>query len=767
MKYDFGGYATKNDTECSDGRTIRYGAFKECDGKTVPLVWQHMHDSVDNVLGHAMLENREDGVYAYCTCNETPSGQQAKELVQHGDIVAMSIYANRLQQRGNDVMHGVIREVSLVLSGANPGALIDNLSFAHSDGSIEESADEAIIYFDNPLTIGISHADDDKKDEESEETIGDIFDTLSDKQKEAVYAIIGTALEEAGISDDDEMEHADGEKTVQDVFDTLSEEQKQAAYALIGATLQEYGITEDDIEHSDADAQILAHADAVDSDKTVQEVFDTFTDEQKQAVYAIIGATLQEHGITEDDLKHSDTNEYQEFVDTLTEEQVDALDALLDAFDAGKEPDPEVMKILNQLSDDKKNFINNVLSGDEDDEDGEEDTDGAEDESSEDGETDGAGEGASMAQSDHEGEIMKFNVFDDTNEGKTLAHSDVAAIFADAKRTGSLKDACLQHGITNVGVLFPEAKTVNNTPEMISRPMEWVAGVLASVHRSPFSKVKSIAANLTADEARARGYITGTKKIEEQISALHREVTPQTIYKLQKLDRDDIIDITDFDVVAWLKQEMRMMLDEEIARAILVGDGRLVTDPSKIKEANIIPVWNDAETYTVHTTVDGSLTGSARAKAFIDSCIRARKYYKGSGAPTLYVGTDLLTEMRLIRDDLGYRLYKNDQELADELRVSKIVEIQLLDGLTRTDTSSNTFEFGGLILNLADYNVGATRGGEVNLFDDFDLDYNKYEYLIETRMSGALIRPKSALAVEFGTVSNGNEGGDEEQTPGE
>ena len=706
MKYDFGGYATKNDTECSDGRTIRYGAFKECDGKTVPLVWQHMHDSVDNVLGHAMLENRDDGVYAYCTCNETPSGQQAKELVQHGDIVAMSIYANHLQQRGNDVMHGVIREVSLVLSGANPGALIDNLSFAHSDGSIEESADEAIIYFDNPLTIGISHADE-ETDDSDEETIGDIFDTLTDKQKEAVYAVIGTALEEAGISDEEEVKHADSE--------------------------------------TDASGE-----------KTIQEIFDTLTEEQKQAVYAVIGATLQEHGITEEDLQHSGTDKYQDFVDTLTEEQVDALDALLDAFDADEEPDPEVMKILNQLSDDKKDFINQVLSGDvseEDDEGEDSDSDEVDEaDASEEGSAEGAGEGASMAQSDHEGEIMKFNVFDDTNEGKTLAHSDVQAIFADAKRTGSLKDACLQHGITNIGVLFPEAKAVNTTPEMISRPMEWVSGVLSSVHRSPFSKVKSTTANITADEARAKGYVKGTQKVEEQLSALSRETGPQTIYKLQKLDRDDIIDITDFDVVAWLKQEMRTMLDEEIARAILVGDGRGVNAPDKIKEDKVRPVWSDDDMYTVKANVDSSLTGSAKAKAFIDACIRARKYYRGSGAPTLYVGTDLLTEMRLIRDDLGYPLYKNDQELADELRVSKIVEIQLLDSLTRNTTVNNETvvrNFGGLIVNLADYNVGATKGGEVNLFDDFDLDYNKYEYLIEARMSGALIRPYSAIAVDF------------------
>lgn len=699
MQYDFGGYATKNNIECSDGRTIRHGAFKECDGKTVPLVWQHMHDSVDNVLGHALLEDREDGVYAYCTCNDTASGQQAKELVMHGDIVSMSIYANRLQQRGNDVMHGVIREVSLVLSGANPGALIDNLNFAHSDGSVEQVEDEAIIYFDNPLTIGISHAD----EETSEETVGDIFNTLTDKQKDAVYAIIGAIVE-------------DNEEEVED------------------------------LEHSDEQP-------AVSEEPTVQEVFDTLTDVQKQAVYAMIGAVLQEHGITEEDLQHSEQDEFDEFAASLTEEQAEALDKFLDAIEAEEEPPDDAVEVLNALPEEKRVFIAKAVGyGEftEEEEPASEETGAAEEENSASSEE--VCEDASMAQSDQEGEIMKFNVFDDTNEGKTLAHSDVEAIFADAKRCGSLKDACLQHGITNIGVLFPDAKAVSAQPDMISRPMEWVSGVLSSVHRSPFSKVKSTTANITADEARAKGYVKGTQKIEEQLSALSRETGPQTIYKLQKLDRDDIIDITDFDVVAWLKEEMRVMLNEEIARAILVGDGRGVNAPDKIKEDKIRPVWSDDDMYTVKANVDSSLTGSAKAKAFIDACIRARKYYRGSGAPTLYVGTDLLTEMRLIRDDLGYRLYKNDQELADELRVSKIVEIQLLDSLTRNTTVNNKTvvrNFGGLIVNLADYNVGATKGGEVNLFDDFDLDYNKYEYLIETRMSGALIRPYSAIAVDF------------------
>lgn len=630
MKYDFGGYATKNNLRCSDGRTIRHGAFEDCDGATVPLVWQHMHDSPENVLGHAVLENRDDGVYAYCKLNNSQYGQQARELVSHGDISSLSIYANQLKQRGQDVIHGVIREVSLVLSGANPGALIDNLSISHGDGIYDDLDDEAVIYFDDPLSL--SHADDSEEgedvenEEETGETIEDVFNTLNEKQKNAVYAIIGAALEgdneeeaEEAEEDSEEMAHADDSEEVEET---------------------------EDADEAETDGE------------TVQEIFDTLSDKQKDAVYAIIGAALEN-------------------------------------------------------------------------------------------------EGAEMDIDDEEGQEMKHNVFDtEADDTQVLSHSDMEAIFDEAHRSGSLKDAVLAHGITDIEVLFPEAQALSGTPELISRPMEWVSQVLNAVHKSPFSKVKSTAANITADEARARGYVKGAQKVEEVITALNRVVDATTIYKLQKLDRDDIIDITDFDVVAWIKQEMRTMLDEEIARAILVGDGRTATSPDKIKEDKIIPVWNDVETYTTHQVVDSSLTGSAKAKAFIESAIRARKYYKGSGQPTLYVGTDLLTEMRLIRDDIGHRLYKNDQELADEMRVSKIVEIELLDGLMR-DADGDTREFGGLIVNLSDYNLGANKGGEVTMFDDFDLNFNKYEYLIETRCSGALTKPLSAIALEFGTVASG------------
>ena len=600
-KCDFSGYATKNDLKCSDGRVIRHDAFKDCDGNTVPLVWQHRHDSPDNVIGHAILENRDDGVYAYCQCNNSEYGTQAKELVRHGDISSLSIYANHLKQNGNDVIHGMIREVSLVLAGANPGAYIDNVAFSHADGTYDVSEEDAIIYNDSEALVHGDGADD-----EDEETVEDVFNAMSEKQQNAVYAIVEAVLDE-------------------------QEKKKEPE-------------EEAEMKHADGDAA---------SEKTVEEVFNTLTDEQKNAVYAMIGAIAEEYGIDVENMEHSD-------------------------------------------------------------------------------------EGDDMG---------KHNIFEaEETTGNTLSHSDVEAIFMDAKRMGSLKDAVLEHGITNIAAFFPEDQLATNQPGIISRNMEWVDSVLNGVHKSPFSKVKSNAANLTADEARAKGYIKGTKKVEEQISALKRSVSPTTIYKLQKLDRDDIVDITDFDIVAWIKQEMRTMLNEEVARAILVGDGRSALSNDKIDESKIIPVWTDDETYAIHKTVT---RGTDHAKAFIEACIRARKEYKGSGAPTLFIGPSLLTDLRLIRDGLGYRLYKNDQELADEMRVSKIVEVEVMDNLTREVDTLGTMTLGGIIVNLSDYNVGATKGGEVTLFDDFDLDYNKYEYLIETRMSGALVQPKSALVMEF------------------
>lgn len=574
-RFDFSGWATRNDLKCSDGRTIRKDAFKDNNGQKVPLVWNHQHNDPLNILGHALLENRQEGVYAYCTFNETEAGQNAKLLVEHGDVSALSIYANQLKQRGSDVIHGAIREVSLVLAGANPGAFIDSV-ICHG----EESEEEAIIYTGEDISL--FHAECDKKEEtkeekpvenekktpegekkttESEETIGEVLDTLNEKQKTAVFAVIAKALENADNSDDDD------------------EEEKE----------------------------------------------------------------------------------------------------------------------------------------------------------------------------------MKHNVFDqnETTKENVLSHSDIESILSDAKRSGSLKESFLAHtstyGIDQIDTLFPEPKSMNTPPEFIKRDMDWVAGVINGVHHTPFSRIKSMFANITEDEARAKGYIKGNLKKEEVFTLLKRTTTPTTIYKKQKLDRDDILDITDFDVVAWIKGEMRMMLDEEIARAILVGDGRLTSDDDHIPEQNIRPVWKDDDLYTIKTkiTVSTTATDDDKAKAMIKAAVKSRKNYKGSGNPVLYTTEDFLTNCLLLEDTQGYRLYKSEQDVATAMRVSKIVTVPVMEGLTRTDSESKTRTLMGIIVNLKDYNVGADKGGAVNMFDDFDIDYNQQKYLMETRCSGALIKPYSAIALEM------------------
>lgn len=657
MKYDFGGYVTKNDLKCTDGRVIRHGAFKDCDGKRVPLVYQHQHRELDNVLGFVDLENRDDGVYGYGSFNETPQGAAAKAMVEHGDLTHMSIYANQLQERAKEVFHGVIREVSLVLSGANPGAVIDNLNLVHSDGSFELIEDEATI---RPgIDLDFTHAEAEEESEEGAEE----------------------SQEEAGS--EETIEHAD-DKTVNDVVEAMTPQKRKALELLIGLSVAK--ATGEDLDELIDDmakeqSSDVAHADQP-SGKTLEEVFNTFTEEEKKVTYFLIQQAVE------------------------------------DAVNGGEE------------------------------------------------------EGEEVAQSDSEGEIMHNNIFEQDTEaqGSYLTHDDMTAIFHDARsKYGSLKDAwenyaneheidpnSLSHGITDISNFFPEAQLVSNQPALISRRMEWVSGVLAAVHKTPFSKVKSMAANLTADEARARGYIDtrkGQQKTEEQISALKRVTPPTTIYKLQKLDRDDVIDITDFDVIAWMKAEMRLMLEEEVARAYLIGDGRLASSNDKIDENCIRPIWTDNEVYAIHSVVADSSDRDTKAKAFIDACIEAQDSYKGSGSPTLYVGNKLLTSMRLLRNQIGDRYFKNDQELADELRVSKIVPIEQFNNLTRT-VDGETLELGGIIVNLADYNVGTTQGGQVTMFDDFDLNFNKLEYLIETRMSGALVQPASALVLEFGEVGS-------------
>ena len=572
--YDFTGWATRNNLKCSDGRTIMKDAFKDNDGQTVPLVWNHQHNDASNVLGHALLENRNEGVYAYCTLNDTEAGKTAKELIQHGDVSALSIYANKLKQQGGNVLHGAIREVSLVLAGANPGAFIDSI-IQHGDASDEE----AIIYTGEDLEL--NHSDDN-----------------SDSSDEIAHA-------------DDNKEETNmpnnGEKTVQDVVDSMTEEQKTVMYALIGQALE----------------------------------------------------------------------------------------------DAGSGNDSE------------------------------------------------------------EDNNMKHNVFDndDMYEDETLSHDAMETIVNDAKRYGSMKESFLAHaedyGITNLEWLFPEAKSLNNPPEFIKRDTTWVSKLMNGTKHTPFSRIKSMFANITEDEARAKGYMKGKLKKEEVFSLLKRTTTPTTIYKKQKMDRDDVIDITDFDVIAWLKGEMRMMLDEEIARAVLVGDGRLTSDDDKINEQNIRPIWTDEELYTIQVVLDGitaSNTADERAIAFIRSAIKARKDYKGSGNPTLFTTEDLLTDLLLLEDKMGRPLYESVEKLATKLRVKEIVTVPVMEGLQRDGKgtfSGKKLNLMGIIVNPADYNIGADKGGAVNMFDDFDIDYNQQKYLIETRCSGALVKPYSAIAIEY------------------
>lgn len=641
--YDFSGWATKANMLCSDGRTIMKDAFKECDGLTVPLVWNHQHNSVDEVLGHALLENRDEGVYAYCTFNDTESGQNAKLLVRHGDVNRLSIYANRLKQQGSNVVHGVIRELSLVLAGANPGAVIESV-IMHGEDSYEEGYISSGEYIENVEPL--FHADTDKKGEEKmaeeakktnagdsnkEETVADVFNTLSEKQKTVVYAMIGQALEDAGVK----TEEDDSKK--EDTKDQAAKENKE------------------EVKHAEEEGK-------EDKEETVADVFNTLSEKQKTVVYAMIGQALEDAGVETDE-------------------------------------------------DDEEN------------------------------------EGGNNS--------MKHNVFDNetTMVDDVLSHSEMTAIFEDAKRAGSLKEAVLAHGIEDINLLFPDAKNINNEPEFIKRNDDWVSKVLGGVHHTPFSRIKTIFADITAAEARAKGYQKGKLKIEEVFKLLKRVTNPTTVYKKQALDRDDMLDITDFDILPWLKREVRMMLDEELARAFLVGDGRDPVDEAndKINEDCIRPIWKMEDLFTVKAAINvsDSATAEERAKAFIKACIKSRKNYKGSGNPDMFMSEDMLTDCLLIEDTNGRVIYDSVQKLAAALRVREIVPVPVMEGLTRTDDESNTYELAGIYVNLKDYNVGTDKGGEINFFDDFDIDYNKQKYLMETRCSGTLVKPYSAVALEF------------------
>ena len=574
--YDFSGWATRNDLRCADGRTIRRDAFKHNDGDVVPLVWNHQHDDPFNCLGQATLENKPEGVYAYCSFNNSESGKQARELVMHGDVKALSIYANHLSQnkRTGDVFHGDIKEVSLVLAGANPGALIEDI-IQHSDD--DDGDEQAIIYAGGAFDLEIRHSDIPK---------------------------------EEPMNPDEKLIHADPEP-----------------------------------------------AEENDTEETIGDILSTLNEKQMNAVYAIVGQALEDGGATDD--------EYDE------------------------EGDTEV----------------------------------------------------------------KHNIFDNdtADQSNILQHADMEAILADGKRYGSLRESALAHGIDGIDTIFPEPKNLNTPPDWITRKMDWVSKVMSGVHHTPFSRIKSMYADLTADEARAKGYIKGKLKKEQVFTLLKRTTTPTTIYKKQKLDRDDVIDITDFDVVAWLKTEMRFMLDEEIARAILVGDGRDGSSDDKINEMNIRRIWTDSDLYTIKATVTkkASATEDDMAKAFIRTAIKSRKDYRGSGEPVLFTTEDMITNCLLLEDTTGRVIYDSIDKLRTVLRVREIIAVPVMEGLTRTDADdSKVHSLMGIIVNLNDYNVGADKGGAVNMFDDFDIDYNAQKYLIETRCSGAMIKPYAAIAIE-------------------
>ena len=567
QKWDFSGWATRNDLHCSDGRTIRKDAFKDCDGKIVPIFWNHQHDSVDNVLGHGMLENRDEGVYFYGAFNEDEEGQKAKKRVQHGDIRSLSIMANQLKQVGGDVIHGVIREVSLVPAGANPGAFID-IVMSHG----EEVGDAMILGYDEAISLHFYHADDEEEKKDEKES-------------------------------DDEK---DSEETLEDVINSMTEKQRNTMFGLIGKALEE---KDEKLEEGDPDMK--------------KNIFDRTNDQNTSGV-----------------LMHSD--------------------------------------------------------------------------------------------------------------GTLVTVDEVATIFKDAKRLGSLRDAVLEHGIDQIDYLFPDDRTLTTQPTFIQRDMGWVSDIMGSVHHTPFARVKSVFADITEDDARAKGYIKGKMKKEEFFSLIKRRTEPTTVYKKQKMDRDDMIDITDFDVAAWLKTEMRTMLNEELARSYLIGDGRPASSDDHINDQNIRPVAFDDDLFTIHADIEvsSSATDDDKAKALIRGVIKNRKLYRGSGNPVMYTTEDALTDMLLLEDTLGHALYADEAALARKMRVRKIVTVPVMEGVT----GKNGNPLVAVVVNMGDYNVGADRGGAVNMFDDFDIDYNQQKYLIETRCSGALTVPYSAMAFEMKTT---------------
>lgn len=642
MGYDFSGYATRNNIRCSDGRTIMKDAFADQDGQKVPLVYQHNHSDIDNVLGHAVLENRNDGVYCYGTFNNTPMGHDAKELVKHGDITALSIYANHLTERNKNVMHGNIREVSLVLAGANPGAYIDNVTLQHSDGTQDLLDDEAVIYSGEEIVV--EHGD-----EESEDNMQHADDSKTSTAK----------------TEDDSSAKA-SDKTVQQVWDTFTDKQKDAVYALIGAAIggAEESVAQSDISHADDES------DDSSSGETVQDVFDTLNEEQKNVAYALIGLAVEQ--------------------------------------------------------------------GDSDTEDS-------------DGENNN-----SASHSEEEGDIMRMNAFEQAgaeDEAPVLSHDDMKEFLTEAKDYGSFRDYSekwMQHtaptyGIDNIEVLFPDARQVGDEPYLYKRDTDWVDVVLNGTRHTPFARIKTSYADLTENEARAKGFTLdrnkNKRKMDEVFKVYKRVTTPQTIYKKQRLDRDDEIDITDFNVVNFLWNEMKVMIREEMARDILIGDSRAASADDHVNTENVRPIVGDDDLYVIYN--DGT-NPATDPTAFVDRARKAKVGYMGSGMPTLFLSPSLHGELMVQRDKVGRRLYDTDASLAAAMGVSAIVEVPVLEGFVMTETNKAV---DGVMVNLRDYTIGTDHGGELTQFSDFDIDYNQHKYLIEARLSGALTMPKSAVVL--------------------
>lgn len=687
-KFDFSGYVTRNDIKCVDGRTIRKDAFANDDGEFVPLVWNHEHQTPFDVLGKVYLENREDGVYGYGVLNDTPAGVQARDLILHGDIDRLSINAGRLKQVNGNVLHGKIREVSLVHSGANDGAFIDFVDLSHSDDPDYET--EAFIYADCPIEL--YHADTKKDD------------------------LKGSGKQDADELPDDpdsteEDEDMDAEKEFNEAIESLTDEQKEAVIALLN------GIESGEITAEDFDEDTAQHSDELDA---INEALGELNDNQLRAISALVSVAFQDA-----EAEHSDEEEDNEEYEY-----------------EGDEEDPED---YDEEADDEEEY-----EGDPEDYDEE-----------------------GFEHSDEGEYAMKYNAFEngETFEEKgvrELTHAEKEAILDDAVRMGSLKRSFLSHaddeeeeevvidpyGINNIDYLFPDAKNVRDgAPDFIQRDMKWVARFMGGTHKSPFGRIKSIHANITEAEARAKGYTKGNKKLDEVFALLKRVTTPQTVYKKQKFDRDDMIDVTTFDFIPWVKGEMQVMLREEVAVASLIGDGRGNSAEDKIKEDNIRPVVTDDSLYNTKVTVTRQPTDSATAKELINAIIRSRKNYKGSGNPIFFTTEDWLTEMLLLEDGIGHKLYRNEAELATALRCGGIETVQPMEG-RQVDSK----DLVGVYLNPIDYTHGTDRGGETHFFDDFDIDYNQNKYLYETRCSGALTKPYSAVTILL-TAANQASGG--------